>query len=97
MAYKILVRPVAQRQLDDLPTAIQEGLRLVLRTLADEPRGSRFDLKAIAGRKRTPPYLRLRVGDYRIILQIDHAVHEILVARIGHRKDVYRGVEELDE
>ena len=35
---------------------------------------------------------RLRVGDYRIIMQIDPvtAIITITVIRIGHRKEVYR-------
>lgn len=34
---------------------------------------------------------RYRVGSYRIICQIDDEEIIILVVRIGHRKDVYRG------
>lgn len=33
---------------------------------------------------------RLRIGDYRVILRIDHERQEILVVRIGHRSTVYR-------
>ena len=33
---------------------------------------------------------RLRVGDYRIIYQINPLDKEIVVCRVRHRKDVYR-------
>lgn len=33
---------------------------------------------------------RVRVGDYRIVYRIDDDAREILVARIKHRRDVYR-------
>jgi len=33
---------------------------------------------------------RLRVGDYRIVFRADHAAKEVLVARIRHRREVYR-------
>ena len=34
---------------------------------------------------------RTRVGDYRIIYEIDTRAKNIRVMRIRHRKDVYRG------
>ncbi len=35
---------------------------------------------------------RLRVGDYRIIYQIREKSLLVLIVRIGHRSDVYRGL-----
>jgi mRNA interferase RelE/StbE len=35
-------------------------------------------------------YWRYRVGDYRIICDIQDAVLCVLVIKIGHRKEVYR-------
>lgn len=32
---------------------------------------------------------RLRVGDYRIVYQVDHAARRVWIVRIAHRKDVY--------
>lgn len=34
-------------------------------------------------------YYRVRVGDYRIIYQIEHAERLIIVEAIGHRREVY--------
>ncbi|MHB8689211.1 MAG: type II toxin-antitoxin system RelE family toxin [Candidatus Dormibacteraceae bacterium] len=33
---------------------------------------------------------RLRVGDYRIVYAVDDADNLVLIARIAHRRDVYR-------
>jgi mRNA interferase RelE/StbE len=33
---------------------------------------------------------RIRVGDYRIVYAIDDGARVVLVARIAHRRDVYR-------
>lgn len=97
MPYALLAHPRAQRELDALPPAIAAGMRRVLAELAKAPRSKRFDLKPLKAVDGEPPAMRLRVGDYRAILRIDHKRHEIRIARIGHRSDVYRGVEHLDE
>lgn len=35
-------------------------------------------------------YYRLRVGDYRVILDIERDVLRILVLKMGHRESVYK-------
>ena len=32
---------------------------------------------------------RLRVGDYRVIFQIDSKANVVLVVKIGHRREIY--------
>ncbi|HLC63618.1 MAG TPA: type II toxin-antitoxin system RelE/ParE family toxin [Candidatus Nanoarchaeia archaeon] len=36
------------------------------------------------------PYFRLRIGDYRAILQIQENEKKIIVLEIGHRKNIYK-------
>ena len=36
------------------------------------------------------PYFRLRVGDYRIILDIKEDKLVILILEVGHRRNIYR-------
>lgn len=46
-----------------------------------------------AERLQVPEELyRLRSGDYRIVYRVDRASRLIEIVRIGHRKDVYRGI-----
>ena len=33
---------------------------------------------------------RIRVGDYRIVYAVDDTEDVVLIARIAHRRDVYR-------
>ena len=33
---------------------------------------------------------RIRVGDYRVIYEIQGSVLLVLVVRVGHRRDLYR-------
>lgn len=35
------------------------------------------------------PFWKIRIGDYRAILEINHAEKKIIVLFIGHRKNVY--------
>ncbi len=35
------------------------------------------------------PYYRLRVGDYRVILDIQNEMIRILILKVGHRSNVY--------
>ena len=35
------------------------------------------------------PYYRLRVGDYRVILDVKHESVRILILKVGHRSNVY--------
>jgi mRNA interferase RelE/StbE len=42
--------------------------------------------------KGNNPFHRIRVGDYRIIYEIQNDVLVILVIKIGHRKDIYRHI-----
>lgn len=52
----------------------------------------------LAGEPRTPGALklagrddfRIRVGDYRIVYAVDDRERLVLVARIAHRREVYR-------
>ena len=46
--------------------------------------------KALVG-KSFGDHVRFRVGDYRLVCDIQDKEITILVLRIGHRKEVYRG------
>ncbi len=35
---------------------------------------------------------RIRVGDYRVIYQVDPKVHRIVILYIRHRQDAYRAL-----
>ncbi len=33
---------------------------------------------------------RIRVGDYRVLYTVDDEARQVIVLRVGHRRDVYR-------
>lgn len=90
MSYRVVFAPSAAREFRKLPKRIQALLSPRIDALALEPRpeGS----KKLAG-----PYdlWRLREGDYRLLYQIRDAVLCVLVARAGHRGDVYRQLDRM--
>jgi mRNA interferase RelE/StbE len=42
--------------------------------------------------KGNNPFHKVRVGNYRIIYEIQNDILVILVVKIGHRKDIYRNL-----
>jgi mRNA interferase RelE/StbE len=42
--------------------------------------------------KGNNPFHKIRVGDYRIIYEIQNDILMILIIKIGHRKDIYRSL-----
>lgn len=79
----------AERELDKLdPPQARRVLKFLHERLAklDDPRTLG---EALHG-ERFGTYSKYRVGDYRIIAQIEDATIVILVLRIGHRREVYR-------
>ena len=37
-------------------------------------------------------YYKLRVGDYRIVVSFFYGAHHIVIHKIGHRKNIYKGL-----
>lgn len=85
MTYAIEVLPPAERDLRKVHPQMRARIRGAVLKLAAEPRppGAR-------ALKDRPGYLRVRVGDYRIIYAIEDDVLRVIVVRVGHRRDVYR-------
>ena len=75
----------ARRELERLPAqAVERVVRAVRRLEIDpHPRSSR----KLAGSEAT---YRIRVGDYRVIYEVDDAGRGVLVTRVRHRKDAYQ-------
>jgi mRNA interferase RelE/StbE len=87
VTYRVELTARAERELDALPDRIFRQVRRRIDALAIDPRprGSR-QLEGSVG------LWRVRSGDFRIIYQIQEKRLLVLVVRIGHRREVYRGV-----
>lgn len=85
MAYRVELTPAALRDLRRLPKEILRRIDARILALADNPRPP--GAKKLEGED---DLYRLRVGDYRILYSVDDKTSTGLVARIGHRQDIYR-------
>ena len=85
MLFSIQFTPRAQRDFSALDRAVQQRLRRYIDRLAENP------FPASAKRLHAEePFHRIRVGDYRVIYQVERQQLVVIIVKIGHRKDVYR-------
>jgi mRNA interferase RelE/StbE len=84
--YKILFTRSADKTLRKLPREISQRIRRRLDNIAADPYAVHLDVTKLQNR----PGYRLRVGDWRVIYEIERDELIILVLRIGTRGEVYR-------
>ena len=84
MSYKLFIERSAQKALSKIPSADQDKIINSIEMLSHKPRPD--GCKKLSGRDAW----RIRVGNYRVIYEIDDKKFDILIVIIGHRRDVYR-------
>ena len=89
MTWKVELDSAAERDLDKLdPQTARRILAFLHGRVAtlDDPRSIGEALKG----SKLSEFWKYRVGDYRIISNIEDRTLRILVVKIGNRKDVYK-------
>lgn len=84
--YEVGLSPKAEKQLDALPRPIQRRIVEAVEGLESNPRP--HGIKKLEGADNL---WRIRVGDYRIVYTIEDDQLIVLVVKIGHRREIYRG------
>ena len=84
MTYEITVLRTAVKSVERLPKEVQDRVVDAIAELAEMPRPA--GAKKLVARDA----LRIRVGDYRIIYEVDDETKTDQVVVISHRKDAYR-------
>lgn len=84
MTYRIIIPKAVQKQIDKLANDVQNSIIQSLLNLSENPRPSN-SLKM----KNNQGY-RSRVGEYRILYDIDDKTQAVTLRRVGHRQDIYR-------
>ena len=85
MIYRIEVKKSAAKALRKIPKADRKRIADKIDSLAESPPSP--DTTKMKGNN---PFHKVRVGDYRIVYEIQEDVFLILVVKIGHRKDIYK-------
>lgn len=81
--HRLLLSPRAQKNLDRLVRDTWQRVREVLTSLSHTPRP-----KGCV--KLSTEAWRIRVGDIRVLYDIDDKARTVEVLRIKHRRDIYR-------
>jgi mRNA interferase RelE/StbE len=83
--YEVYLEHAAEKDLKKLP--VQDFYRVIthVKSLAENPRPS--GCRKITGSKHD---WRIRVGDYRIIYEINENSHVVKVMKIRDRREAYR-------
>jgi len=84
LSYTVLILRRAQKELAQLPSEAYERVCDAIRALVQDPRPP--GCLKLTGREGW----RIRVGDYRVIYEIDDKQQVVTILHIGHRRDVYR-------
>ena len=83
--YTIRFAPTANRNFDRLPAQIRWRVRAAIDRLAANPRPP--GVRKLSGNAAD---YRIRVGQYRVLYDINDAEILVYIVRIGHRREVYR-------
>lgn len=80
--YNIILKKKARKFIDKLPTSDKKRIINALKLLPHSG-----DIKQVKGYDN---FMRLRVGDYRIIYTIEENILTIYVLDAGNRGDIYK-------
>ncbi|MEW6355088.1 MAG: type II toxin-antitoxin system RelE/ParE family toxin [Planctomycetota bacterium] len=84
--YRIRILDAAARELARLTKPV--GRRIVKRIDWLAANLDAIRLETLAG--DLAEFYKLRVGDYRVIYEILHDEHTLVIHAIGHRREIYR-------
>ena len=83
--YEVYLERAAENDLKRLPATTFHRIISQIRALAEIPRPS--GCRKLASSKND---WRIRIGDYRVLYEIDEKVKAVRIMRVRHRREVYR-------
>jgi mRNA interferase RelE/StbE len=85
VSFRIELTKSAAKELRSFPKPAQKRIAKTIDSLSENPPDP-----TKTKMKGNNPFHRVRVGDYRIIYEIQDDILLILIVKMGHRKDVYK-------
>jgi mRNA-degrading endonuclease RelE of RelBE toxin-antitoxin system len=87
VSYKLELRHVARKQLDELPERDYKAIAEIISSLGQEPRPPRVKKLAESG------LWRIRARKYRVVYAIDDEAQLVTIVRIARRReDTYKSL-----
>jgi len=84
MRYRVLIPKSVHKQINKLPSSVSVSVISKLEALQENPKpAGSLKMHGSEG-------WRIRLGDYRIIYDIDDRQKLVVVRRVGHRREIYR-------
>ncbi len=83
--YRIIIKPSALKELRNIPQPFQARIHTAILNLNESPRP--IGIRKLVQRDDT---YRIRIGNYRVLFQIEDNSRIVRVLEIKHRKDAYR-------
>jgi mRNA interferase RelE/StbE len=87
MVYQVDLKPSAYESLSKIPLPQRKRIGKRIDQLAENPRP-----RGVKKLSSDEELYRIRVGEYRVIYQINDKALLVLVVRIGKRGDIYRNL-----
>jgi mRNA interferase RelE/StbE len=78
----------ARKEFVKLPARIRDRIVDALKLLSHDPYSELLRIKKLKGAE---DLFRIRLGDYRVVYEIDGNKLIVIVIKIGHRSEIYRG------
>jgi len=85
MSYELLIERRAEKDLKKLEASLFTVVVEKIKSLSENPH--------LAGSRKLSGFQndwRIRIGDYRVLYEIDNKARTIKIMRVKHRREVYR-------
>jgi mRNA interferase RelE/StbE len=89
MVWRIEFSPLAERNLSQLDRQVAQRILKFLHARVARLDNPRSIGEALKGSK-LGEFWKYRIGDYRVIANIDDETVRIIVVRLGNRREIYR-------